>query len=425
MADLDLDINHYEVSDLESFFRLNPKKQYKSSDIELRESEIREQLLSSGHINKQLKRDLISFLETAKNILIQSKCAWEKEKKDRIDKTDRLNQLQIAPNESFPKVEYPPSNARAGDIQERVSTSFTYTQPSLYFPGTLNPINTRTLTRRISVDTRFRDNAYTTTSSDFTLLIPNKIQKVVSMELSSFEISRTSILNISSSLGNNHFFINVVSSVLVEENSHVFVVPDGHYTVNSLIEAINCLFNSVEEPFSSLYFQMDSMNTGKVSLLPKSETIVNINLNFALDIQGNPDKGTDYFVKLGRVLGFTKRKYSGQITYTSECAANPNLGLSYFFLSIDDYQNNYAPSFVSPFQKISMQNSVLARISLENQKRDRDNDPTIIQSGLRQYFGPIDLTRLRIQILDAYGRVLSLNSSDYSFCLLLNLVYDL
>ena len=53
MADLDLDITHYNVSDLESFFRLNPKKQYKSSDIELRESELREQLLSSGHINKQ------------------------------------------------------------------------------------------------------------------------------------------------------------------------------------------------------------------------------------------------------------------------------------------------------------------------------------------------------------------------------------
>ena len=43
----------------------------------------------------------------------------------------------------------------------------------------------------------------------------------------------------------------------------------------------------------------------------------------------------------------------------------------------------------------------------------------------RKYFGPIDITKLQIKLLDAYGRVLDMNGSDYSFRLLLHLIYDL
>jgi hypothetical protein len=43
----------------------------------------------------------------------------------------------------------------------------------------------------------------------------------------------------------------------------------------------------------------------------------------------------------------------------------------------------------------------------------------------RQYFGPIDIARLQIRLLDVYGRVLDLNGADYSFCISLNVIYDL
>ena len=74
MSDLDLDIQTYSLSDMERFFRLNAKKKYSAADIELREYEIREQLLSSGHIHKGLKRDLIAFLKEVKDRIIQEKC---------------------------------------------------------------------------------------------------------------------------------------------------------------------------------------------------------------------------------------------------------------------------------------------------------------------------------------------------------------
>jgi hypothetical protein len=43
----------------------------------------------------------------------------------------------------------------------------------------------------------------------------------------------------------------------------------------------------------------------------------------------------------------------------------------------------------------------------------------------RQYFGPIAISTLKIQLLDEYGRIIQLNNMDYSFCLTFESVYSL
>ena len=57
MENLDLDINNYTIHDLENFFKLKKKQKYTVADIELKEYQIREQLLNSGHIDKRFKRN--------------------------------------------------------------------------------------------------------------------------------------------------------------------------------------------------------------------------------------------------------------------------------------------------------------------------------------------------------------------------------
>ena len=74
MEQLDLDINNYTINDIEKFFMFKPKSGYTAVQVELRETQIREQLLSSGHIDKRMKRDLIEFLNSAKEWLIEIKC---------------------------------------------------------------------------------------------------------------------------------------------------------------------------------------------------------------------------------------------------------------------------------------------------------------------------------------------------------------
>jgi len=43
----------------------------------------------------------------------------------------------------------------------------------------------------------------------------------------------------------------------------------------------------------------------------------------------------------------------------------------------------------------------------------------------REYFGPVDISRLRIRIYDEYGRILDMNNADYSFCLTMKQIYNL
>ena len=413
MSDLDLDIQNYSISDMETFFRLKSTTKYSASDIEQREYKIREQLLSSGHINKQVKRDLIEFLNKVKNALIQYKCP----------STTPISSSQKKPLDSsnYPSnIQYPPSNVRENEIQHRNTIPFVYTQNSDYLPGILNPIQTRTLTRCISIDTRFRDFVYTTQSSDFALNLPNKIQKVVSIQLNAIEFSPNALYNISDSLQNNYLNITIHTFSL-QEYTHCFIIPDGKYSSDELIFLLNQLFlEKLNTPFTFLFWKINPYGSNKIILsTTATNTIQSITFDFTLNKEGLSDSNTaDYFCKLGRVLGFTKRKYSGKNTYTSETAINTNIAFTYLFLVIDDFQNNSPPSFISVFQKTNMSNSILARIQMNN------NSEIKFVSEPRKYFGPIDITKLQIKLLDAYGRVLDMNGSDYSFCLLLHSVYD-
>jgi hypothetical protein len=409
---LDLDIHHYSISDMEQLFKLKPTVKYTSSDIELREAEIRTQLLSSGHIDKQLKRDLIFFLTNVKQDLIRVKCP---------DKTPftTLPPLGAPVSPVITHVETPVyypfvksentvpitiPNIRTNEIISNPQTPFTYTQNSDFLPGVMNPLTTRTLSRLVSVDTRFRESPYTTLSSDFTLHLPNRILKVVSLELSSFEISPFSIQNVSQSLGNNFLHVHFIDS------SHTFVLPDGQYDSLKLMDQLNGLF---QEYALSIYTDPVSGNTVIECEDP-------ISIDFTTDMNGDKDK-QDYFSKLGRLLGFTKRKYSGNILI-SETNINPYAALPYFFLSIDDFQNNSPPLFLPAFSHMTTPTSIIARISLL--KNDHILQPVQIVSDPRRYFGPIDIQRLNIRLLDTYGRILDINA-DYSFCLLLHIVYDL
>ena len=43
----------------------------------------------------------------------------------------------------------------------------------------------------------------------------------------------------------------------------------------------------------------------------------------------------------------------------------------------------------------------------------------------RQYFGPVDIQKFNIQLLDEYGRIVQMNFMEYSFCLTFTSVYDI
>ena len=256
MNTLDLDIQNYEIPDLERFFRLDTSLMYDAADVELKENEIRTLLMSSGHIEKHMKRDLISFLEEGKQRLI-----------DNIPKTEPSTirkQRQIDPTPEYPKYLPPPS--REETIIYPPQKPIAYSQPTSYVPGVMNPVDRRTLSRCMSIDTRFRQNPYQTSSSDFPLTIPNKIQKTLSIDCTSFEIVPRGIPNISPSLG-NHFLHVSITTIDDEESCNMFVLPTGHYNQTLIIETFNYLLSKQKHsPFLFLEMTLDPLNSGKIIL---------------------------------------------------------------------------------------------------------------------------------------------------------------
>ena len=410
--DLDLDINNYDISQLEKFFRL--PSEYNEHNITQNESDIRRVLLSSGHIASHLKHGLISFLEEGKKRLISAKIKVRNPTTIKPKISD-----ESLPNFPIPNIS-PPS--RAENILRPKETPFIYTQPSEYFPGILNPLDNRTLQKCVSIDSRFRPS--TNMNSDFIITLPNRIPKVLSLECASFEIDRNSLYNISSSLGNNYFYVKITVDVSGVETdyTHVIIVPDGHYDSDLLINTLNRFCSSKKTtPFFYLQWEKDSFGSGKCVLLINTNDvgIKNISLDFTLDNAGNEDKTHDSFSKMGYVLGFTKRNYSNITEQCmSEIPIRMNASLPYFYLSIDDFQNRSIACFQPAFSQITMSPSILARISL------REQEPVEILSTPRKYFGPIDMSRLHIRLLDPYGKVLQMDA-NFSFCLLLHTVYDI
>jgi hypothetical protein len=441
MADIDLDINNYSIRDIENFFRLDPKKKYSAADIELKEYEIREQLLSSGHVNKRFKRDLIEFTTAAKEWLLFTKFG-KKDTEPSIFKTqtNKPNPNRLDPID-IPLSKVPPP--RENELIIREPTPYVYANNSEFFAGNLNPLNTRIISKCMTVDTRFRENFSTTTSSDFIIQLPTRLNKVVSMQLASIELPIL-FYTISAGYGNNYFYIYVntqeFQNAPINEYEMILTIPDGIYSTADLLDTINKLLRPVDasgnltEPdsmFSYLHLRLDISDgmsgTGKTIIEPYGEKYNMINaiaLDFTKDINGIPDSA-DLTTKLGWNLGFRKKRYSGCNTIVSESTIDTNT-IRYVYLAIDDYQHSVNNLFLNAFNNIYVNDNVLARIMLNS-----DSFTVLMENNLnlitepRRYFGPVDLQRLRIRMFDDHGRLLNMQNANYSFVLTFKMLYDL
>ena len=423
--DLDLDINNYNLYDIERFFRFRVGQKYTAADIDEREYEIREQLLSSGHIDKRFKRDLIAFLTTAKNWLIHVKCPSAK----------APTSIQISAQ--LDKSNYPAaielSGAKDADLIKHPNSQYINSSPSDFFAGTLNPLSTRILTKCITIDTRFRDNFYSTQSSDFMIQLPMKITKVVSIQLASIEFP-ISFYGISQSYGNSFFFLKVNYTDNIEgiiyENTNRVLIPDGNYDADTLINVINAFILRMESPFKYVEVSFDMHITGKATFYlrpvnPADNISINwFGMDFSLDIAGNSMSG-NISTKMGWNLGFICPKYDMQTTYVSDTIVEPS-SIRYIYLAIEDYNNSLNNHFVTIFNSSILNPNILARISVKGNYFSimKENDFNIV-SEPRRYFGPVDIQKMRIRIYDEHGRILNMNNSNFSFCLNMKVVYDL
>lgn len=419
MDGLDLDINNYTIKDLERFFQISSNKKYTAAEIELKEAELKEVLLSTGHIDKKFKRDLISFLETAKNWLVAAKCKPPEKKA------------------------LPMSTPRSEELTERPETPYINTYSSEYFPGLMNPLKTRIISKCLNIDTRFRDNMTQTSSSNFFVNLPIRLQKVVSMQITAIEFP-VSFYGISSKYGNNYFYIQATQQLAegeeVFEESKIVIVPDGNYNATDFVDTINMLISDRNQDgspldpnslFNYVLFRLDVSQTGSGTAKVFVETtgnlgysIKSINIDFSRDINGNPDK-VPVTSKIGMNLGFLKRKYEGATRYESETLVEP-AAVRYLYLAIDDFNNNVNNHFISAFNNSILSPNILARISVKGSYFSLMMETDLIlTTEPRKYFGPVDIQKMHIMVYDDHGRILNMNNANFSCCILFKMLYDL
>lgn len=481
----DFDIQHYSIRDIENLFQLSKNIKYTINDVKLRRREFYEKIIhsSSGTTNRAFIRKLNTFLDQACDLLsyflrdgrgnanqpVQTaitKYETERTKTETgVDPNMVLdyhnNVRALSSNNTFASGDY--HDRGKHEVIPPIVPEFNMVMQNEFNPGKLNPIHTPVLTKCLNIDTRFRESLYTTQSSDFIFSLPTKIRKVVSMQLSAYEFPVT-FYSTSQSYGNNYFNIFCTYNDEVYSKSMTIMrtifVSDGNYSALDLINQINiqlCPRRAIDNSllnnnltsggdlvytgiadasgiFNCIQLSIDINNSGsgsgKVTLglvdqvgYAHSKNITAIGLDFTLDKNGEKDL-VNITSKIGWNLGFIRPKYSGKTQYISDTLPDP-AAIRYLYLVINDFNNSVNNHFVGAFNNWILNDNILARIPINGQYFNILMENQLSQHlEPRRYFGPVDIQRLQIQLLDDHGRVLDINNANYSLCLTFKCMYD-
>jgi hypothetical protein len=411
--DFNFNINNYTIKELEDVFEM--PSNYDETFVSSQETKLRQNIINDKKIPANIKVEMLDFVNKTKKKLIEYS-------KNRLSHNNDVRlELKTETKEGV--------NNNNKNIIEHPVTPYSQSFPSEFYQGTINPLNKRILRQNINIDTRFRENYYGTMSSNFHLDLPLKLSQVVSLQLTALELPNT-LYVISQVFGNNFFVLEIPN-----ESPLIVKIPDGNYDYLALQDYINNFLSTAPGSYSDIQFLSDANTpsgsgptggSGRMVVgLKAGSSITEFAINFLTDVNGNEDRQTPLPLKIGWLMGFRLGYYVNNVSYVSEGIINL-LGPRYIYLVVDDFNNNVLDGFYGAFTSSILNKNILARISLQDSVFNylsKDNYNLI--SSPRQYFGPVDIQKLQIQLLDEYGRVLNLNNMDYSFCLTFQTVYNL
>lgn len=405
--DFEQNIELYSLSELENILKLPTG--YSINTVGINRDIIKNNIGKNMQMNENVKNKALQFIDQIGQRIMS------------LNSTTPINTLNTR--------DLMPSNLIVSNdhmIQERSNGHYNPSFPSEFFSGTINPLKKRTINRNLSIDTRFRSNYYASSASNFKITLPTTFNQVISMNLKALELP-VSFYNVSTQYGNNFFNIVLPDSTAVQ-----VVIPSGNYTRDGIVVAINSALINLPAPFSDLNCMVDlTVNGGSCKMmfgyLSTAATTPAYSLNFQANINGDPDEYTPLPLKFGWMLGFRNGIYENNLNYVSEGIVDMR-NTKYIYLVVDEFTSSVNNGFYSAFNSSVLNKNILARISL-NEPNGLftsliENNFNIV-SPAREYFGPINIQDLQIQLLDDYGRILNLNNMDYSFCLGMTIVYDI
>lgn len=339
-----------------------------------------------------------------------------------------------------------------------IINTYDYKYPS----GNMNAIDRRTMTKQLCIDSLFRKNYNSTTSSNFSYVLSEPINNIVSMNVTAIEFPNA-WYTFSKADYSNIFTITIynapspadnTSLIYDSEITHIIEIPEGNYRSDFLQDAINNLFSNTRNGLEYIYFEIDEINARsrfrtKTSGDDDKEIFLDetmpVDFEFTIDFAVETDLERPLYKNAGWMLGFRERTYhvaasvdSVQVKTAlnfeiqtfrwyleSESSYGSNVQ-NYIFLDIDDHNKNFnTNSFSINTDDSTLSNNVIGRISVvSGMNTTITNTANDFVFKKRDYFGPVKLERLHIKLVNKLGEAIDLNHNDFSFVLEIEQLYS-
>jgi hypothetical protein len=383
----DLDIDNYEIEDLQHFFNL--KNNFLENDIV--EASKQMKLKLSNHSDTIFKDKIYIFIKEAESLLLE-----------------HMKKSKIIPAGST----YIIDNGKPS-----VTNNVTQVFPTQVATGVINPLKKKTITNTFAINTMFRD-VDSKIATDCLINLPYTIKDVISMKVVSIELPQVIYL-----VNTGFNFIYFYEHITNIEGEVIF--PEGNYDYISLSTMMTNEINT----------QLGTANRFTVSIDTSTfkTTISNSTYNFDMGINIQLSTFTNY-KSLGWVLGYRSLNlYKDEKTYISESLFNP-CPTDYLFLEVNDFNYSSASRLIGLFLNNFLDKNIIAKLPYKNcgcSLPSLDKCTTIflneenIISSVRNYFGPIHLQKLGIRLLNQFGEIVDLHHRDFSFTLEMDVLYDL
>jgi hypothetical protein len=95
------------------------------------------------------------------------------------------------------------------------------------------------------------------------------------------------------------------------------------------------------------------------------------------------------------------------------------------YLIVNEFNKNRHNHFIGTSRDGLLRTDIIARISIKSPvfHIQAQNDFSVYAE-TREYFGPVKIQKIRVQLVDEYGRFVDLNQSDFSFTLRITSIYS-
>lgn len=332
--------------------------------------------------------------------------------------------------------------------QEKIREKYESTDRSVK-----NPVNREIHHKFLSLDSRFRQNYLNIntetglTSSDevlnfveinnetgnYTVNLSETLKNVTKMKFNSVHIPY-SWYNVYAP--RNTFYLTMTTPTLA--NVSLDITP-GNYSIGDLITAINDKINSIVGATVTMPVFEQNPNTGKIQIVNPDTNSVTISFvenatNLAFTSQTKVDNN------IGTILGFRKLTYTIPTNGSVSGEGFPEpVRTKFLLLEINDYNTNHVSNKLihsnnennhqsnkNINQNFAASPNYLAHIPFTPMTFGDlfvyTNDSDYLNE--RVYFGPVDIERISVRLLDDSGNQVDLNGAEWSLTILVEHQYQ-